>query len=63
MRLFVWEDFAPDYSSGLACAVAETVQEAQMLIVNELGYSPVDWGSASEYPLTKPVAFATSGGM
>ena len=62
MRLFVWEEFCPDYTDGLAFAIAETVDQAQKLITQSRGYEPFDWGRLKEFDLSEPVAFAVSGG-
>lgn len=61
-RLFVWDDFATDYTPGLAVAVAESVQEAQGLVIKSTGYCPSNWGCAKELPLDASVAFSTTGG-
>jgi hypothetical protein len=62
MRLFVWEGFCPDYTDGLAFAVAETVEQAQELVTKAKGYDPFEWGTLKELDLSSPIAFAVSGG-
>ena len=57
MRLFVWAELAPDYDNGLAFAIAPTVQDAQAMVVEKLGYSPSIWGPWEEFPLNLPVCF------
>ncbi len=59
LKLFVWEEFCPDYTSGLAVAIAETVHEAQDLIGRDY---ISDWGPVREFPLTEPRAFSVTGG-
>ncbi len=64
LRLFVWNKFSPDYTDGLAFAIAPTIQEAKRLVAESLGYEPSDyaWGECSEYPANKPFAAACVGG-
>ena len=61
MRLFVWTEFRPDYSYGLAFAIAENIEQAQAEVVKRHGDFG-DWGHAAEFPVTEPIAFAVSGG-
>jgi len=37
LKLYVWEDVLSDYSSGLAVALAHSVEEARRLIVEKIG--------------------------
>ena len=63
-RLYVWREFAPDYKSGLAVAVAESVDEAKRLVVGQLGFRPDDWGPVTTYTLSETVAaWAVTGGQ
>jgi len=62
LRLFVWRGFAPDYSDGLAFAVAENIEQAQDLVVKSLGYDPSDWGTVTEHELSSPVGCGVRGG-
>jgi len=61
LKLYVWDDFAPDYTGGLAFAIAETVQEAQKIIEKGGGIT-LEWGDVKEYPLNKKIAFHRHGG-
>ena len=61
--LFVWTQFCPDYSSGLAVAIAETVEQAQKLIEQSRGYKVSDWGPVQVFPANRPIAFCVNGGM
>ena len=61
-RLFVWTKFAPDYTEGLAFAVAETTEQAHRLVIEHLGYEPSDWGRLYIYPIRAGIAFAVPGG-
>jgi hypothetical protein len=63
LMLYVWPKFAPDYTDGLAFAVAESEEQARQLVALVKCYAPEDWGTMLVYPLTRPVAYAVSGGM
>ena len=62
LKLFVFEGFAPDYTDGLAFAIAHSEEEARELIVKEYGYEPYGWGELKVYPLDAPIAKAVAGG-
>ncbi len=62
LRLFVWTDFCPDYTSGLAFAIAKDETEARALISEEHGYVAYTWGDLKIYPLSRRVAKCVSGG-
>lgn len=62
LKLFVWTGFSPDYTSGLAVAIAKDETEARKLIEKKHGYSPSTWGDLEILPLTKKTAFSVSGG-
>lgn len=62
LRLYVWEDFSPDYTSGLAFAIAESEAKARKLIEKRRGYTVYEWGTLRVYPLTKRIARCVSGG-
>jgi len=62
LKLYVWPDFKPDYYSGLAFAIAETIEEAQELIIEEgVGDDTSDWGYIVEYPVNQKIAFYREG--
>ena len=45
LKLYVWTSFCPDCTGGLAVAIAETVDEAKLLV--QAAYRPRsvwDWG-------------------
>lgn len=63
LKLYVWEGFNPDYTPGLAFAVAKTERTARKLIIKERnGYEPYCWGDLSVYDLDKEIAKSVSGG-
>ena len=43
-RIYVWHEFAPDFSNGLAVALASSELEARRLVVERLRFTPADWG-------------------
>jgi len=65
LKLFVWTDFAPDYTSGLAVAIARTEADARKQIQKQYGCGPgypSNWGTLEIHPLTKRFAACVSGG-
>ena len=62
MNLYVWDEFAPDWSDGLAFAIAPSLERARELVEIECGYSPSDWGPYTEYPVDEETAEACTGG-
>ncbi len=62
LKLYVWEEFAPDYSEGLAFAIAENIEEAQEILLEKRDYSDTkDWGPVKEFPIKK-IGFYVNGG-
>lgn len=62
LKLFVWTKFCPDYTSGLAFAVAHDETEARKLIIETRGYNPDDWGKLSVHRLDRRIAYSVGGG-
>ncbi len=62
-KLYVWTDFCPDYSGGLAFAIAASEKSAKQLIMKNQGYEVYDWGTLTVHPLSRAVAFSVTGGM
>jgi hypothetical protein len=62
MKLFIWTQFSPDYSSGLAFAIAEDEAEAKKLIISQRGYEVYTWGNLEIRRLDQKVARCVSGG-
>lgn len=62
LKLFVWTGFSPDYTSGLAVAIAKDETEARKLIIAERGFNVSDWGELKVHPLTRKIAYSVSGG-
>lgn len=61
LKLYVWNNFNPDYTSGLAFAVAASEQEARELVVKRNEREPYQWGDLTVLDIA-PVAFCVSGG-
>ena len=59
MNVYIWRQFAPDYSNGLAVAIAADEAKAQSLVIDQMQYSPSDWGPVEVYSLDE---IATLGG-
>jgi len=55
LKLFVWSEFCPGYSKGLAFAVAESEEEAMELIREKHGCEPHSWGELEVLPLDRKV--------
>ena len=47
LKLYVWEGFEPDYTEGLAVAIAKTEEEAKTLILEQAGGEVYEWGRLS----------------
>ena len=61
LQLYVWTDFAPGYTSGLAFAIASNEQDARELITKDVGFEAEEWGELKIYPLNAPIAKAIYG--
>ena len=62
LKLFIWTGFCPDWSSGLAFAIAKDETEAKKLIIKERGMEVYRWGDLEIRPLLRRVARCVSGG-
>lgn len=62
MKLFIWTGFCPDYTSGLAFAVAKNEAEARKLVIKEHGGEPYEWGELEVRRLDWRVARCVTGG-
>ncbi len=61
LRLFVWTHFSPDYTGGLAFAIAKDEADARRQILKKCG-TVDDWGHLEIRPLTKRFCESVSGG-
>lgn len=62
LKLFVWEGFSPDYTDGLAFAIAKDETEARKLIEKDRGYEVYTWGELTIYPIKKIAKSVCGGG-
>jgi len=62
LKLYVWDDFTPDYTSGLAFAIATSEKDAREQIIGLCGFNPDDWGEVQIFPLNNRIAFKCYGG-
>ena len=70
LKLFIWTGFYPNYSSGLAFAVAETEEEAKKMVIEATNIEPdrcrgqdygipkIEWGTLEVKPLSGIEKFA-----
>jgi len=70
LKLYVWEGFQPDYSDGLAFAIAESEAEAKEMIMQKWNRYEHDkwekmieseWGAVRKFDISKQ-AFYVKGG-
>jgi len=62
MKLFIWTGFCPDYTSGLAFALAKNRDDAEQQIEKALGYPPYEWGTLEIKRLDRRAAGCVTGG-
>ena len=62
LKLFVFTEFDPGYTDGLAFAIAESETEARELIMARRRYEPDNWGILKIHSLTEKVSYSISGG-
>lgn len=62
LKLFVWTDYCPDYTGGLAFAIAKDETEARRLVGEKRGFTVSHWGDLEILELNNPVAREVSGG-
>ena len=63
LMLYVYTDFCPDYTGGLAFAIATSKAEAKNLIAAKCDTVNIyDWGVLHVLPLTEVHAFCVLGG-
>lgn len=62
LKLYVWTGFSPDYTSGLAFAIAKDEGEARRLIERQRGFEVSTWGDLEVRRIDQRVARCVSGG-
>lgn len=53
LKLYIWTGFCPDYTDGMAFAVAETEEEARLLVTRWFDSTPYEWGELETTPICK----------
>lgn len=51
MELYIWTNFSPERTGGLAFAIAQNEAEARCLVIKEHGYEPMTWGDLDIRPV------------
>jgi len=63
LQLYVWEEFEPDYTSGLAFTLARSLKDAKRQVMEERNSCDVyGWGTLTVHGLTDPITYRVSGG-
>lgn len=62
LKLFVWTGFSPDYSGGLAFAIASDETDARDQVCKACGYLPNDWGKLEIKRIDRRFAAYVNGG-
>ena len=64
LKLFVWKGFSPDYTDGLAFAIARDEAEARAMVEKEIGGSCAsrEWGTLTVYQVSRKYAAYVCGG-
>ena len=62
LSLYVWKKFSPDYTTGLAFAIAKNESQARELVIAALECEPYKWGPCEVHQIDKPIAAAVYGG-
>jgi hypothetical protein len=62
LKLFVWTEFCPGYTPGLAFALAYTKAEAKAAVVAIYGCEPSEWGKCRVHRVESGRAEAIGGG-
>lgn len=63
MKLFVWTNFCPDYSGGLAVAIAKDEADARKQIIKRFGVVKIwDWGELEVRRLDRRFSVHVCGG-
>jgi hypothetical protein len=68
LKLYVWDEFYPDYYDGLAFAIAESEEEAIKLVEATINppylqrYNREEWGAVKVFNSDEKIAFSRNGG-
>jgi len=61
-KLFIWTGFCPDYTSGMAFAIAKDESQARALVEKQRGYEVYQWGELEVKSATVAIARSVNGG-
>lgn len=53
LKLYVWTRFCPDYTDGMAFAIAETEEQARSYVMSYMDFVPSEWGDLETKPISK----------
>jgi hypothetical protein len=62
LKLYVWTGFAPDYTDGLAFAIASSEKDARKQIEVDAGTKVSTWGTLTVRPLSRRFSGSVWGG-
>jgi hypothetical protein len=62
LKLFIWRGFDPDYTNGLAFAIAQDEQEARRMVIEDRGYDPYEWGQLEVRRVDRRAVASVAGG-
>lgn len=62
LKLYVWKGFSPDYTDGLAVAIASSEEEACKMVQEDYGPDIGTWGTLEVHPLSRRFVAQVSGG-
>jgi len=63
LSLYVWDEFCPDYSGGLAFAIATDLDSARAAVLSKPSIDPqwVKWGPVTIHPITDGICYTRLG--
>lgn len=65
LKLYIWTEFCPDYTDGLAFAIAENELEARQFIIKSCeseGFNVWNWGKLEVKEISKCSRWILGGG-
>ena len=62
LKLYIWTGFCPDYTYGMAFAIARDESDARKQIEDRKGSKVYDWGELEVRTLSRRVARYVNGG-
>jgi hypothetical protein len=64
LSLYVWDEFCPDYSDGLAFAIAPDLESARAAVLSTTTADPqwMEWGPVTVHPISDGICYTRLGG-